>query len=285
VVTSHVDLEEDLQPSVLIRKGWGEEVRVDYRANVEARDCTAVRGITIREGTRGDYVKLSGLHYRDSRLPVPLRIFAAVNGDELAGVVAYSYPGINAAGRRRAVGYRPRVEELNRDWAVISRVIVHPKYRATGLGARLVRETLPLVGRCHVELVAVMAEYNPFAERAGMKLITVSTPDASVTRALEEIRVLGFTTPLTSSATYNGSMLGRLDAEGVARVKEALLGVDDHLYKRLISSNRAFVTRPEMEAWLRDPPLGRLARCVKVLTILSQGKAYLYWCRDWVEPS
>jgi hypothetical protein len=40
-----------------------------------------------------------------------------------------------------------------------------------------------------------------------------------------------------------------------------------------------------MEAWLRDPPLGRLARCVKVLTILSQGKAYLYWCRDWVEPS
>ncbi len=282
--TSHVDLEEDLSPSVLIRKGWGEEVKVEYRVNREAPECTAVKGITIREGTRSDYAKLSSLHYRDSRLPVPLRIYAAEKESELCGVIAYSYPGINAAGRRKAVGYRPRVEELNRDWAVISRVIVHPKYRTTGLGARLIRETLPQVGRRHVELIAVMAEYNPFAERAGMRQITVSTPDPSVTRAVEELRSLGFTPPLTSSEAYNETILRELSQEKVSKVKEVLLGVDDHLYKRLIGSNRAFVTRPEMEAWLSDKPPERLARCIKILTILGQGKAYLYWCRDGGSP-
>ncbi len=67
------------------------------------------------------------------------------------------------------MGYVPDTCEVNRDWALISRVIVHPKYRTRGLGARLVRKTLPLVGRRHVELSAVMAQYNPFTERDGMK--------------------------------------------------------------------------------------------------------------------
>ncbi|MDP2899883.1 MAG: hypothetical protein Q8O47_02810, partial [Candidatus Bathyarchaeota archaeon] len=154
----------------------------------------------------------------------------------------------------------------------------------TGLGARLIRETIHQVGRRHVELIAVMAEYNPFAERAGMRQITVSTPDPSVTRAVEELRSLGFTPPFTSSEAYNETILRELSQEKVSKVKEVLLGVDDHLYKRLIGSNRAFVTRPEMEAWLSDKPPERLARCIKILTILGQGKAYLYWCRDGGSP-
>ncbi len=281
VATSHVDLEQDLHPSVLVRKGWGDEVKAEYQANVEAGGCTAIKGISIRAGTKSDYTRLSSLHYRDSRLPVPLKIFAAERNGELCGVIAYSYPGINAAGRRKAVGYRPRVDELNRDWAVISRVIVHPKYRTTGLGTRLIRETLPHVGRRHVELVAVMAEYNPFAERAGMKQILISTPDKSVIDAVEELRRLGFTPPLTSSEVYNSQVLTKLNPGGVEAVKGILLSVDDHLYKRLIGSNKAFVTRTEMEAWLATQHPERLARCLKVLAVLSQGKAYLYWCSDW----
>lgn len=76
---------------------------------------------------------------------------------ELVGVVVYSYPPVRASGRRRAMGYAPGIEELNEDWAVISRVIVHPKYRAVGLGVRLVRETLRMQGCGNVELIAVMA--------------------------------------------------------------------------------------------------------------------------------
>lgn len=58
---------------------------------------------------------------------------------ECVGVILYSYPPPNIFGRRKIVGRRVSIEELNRDWATISRVIVHPKYRSVGLGSRLVR--------------------------------------------------------------------------------------------------------------------------------------------------
>jgi len=57
------------------------------------------------------------------------------------------------------------VKELNRKVSIISRVVVHPKYRTIGLGSKLVRETLSLAGTPYVELVAVMAKYNPFERR------------------------------------------------------------------------------------------------------------------------
>ena len=64
---------------------------------------------------------------------------------------------------------------------------------ATGLDARLVRDTLGLTGRRHVELTAVMAQYNPFAERAGMRKILVKEPTEKVVEAVERLKALGFT--------------------------------------------------------------------------------------------
>jgi GNAT superfamily N-acetyltransferase len=279
VATTHTDLEEDMNPSIVIRKGWGEEIKVDYRPNVEASGCTAVEDVVIREATKGDYLRLSHLHYRDSRLPVPIKIYAAERASELAGVVAYSYPGVNAKGRRLAVGYRPALKELNTDWAVVSRVIVHPKYRSTGLGARLLRDTLPQVGRRHVELVAVMAEYNPFAEKAGMRLIARTEPDPSVTRAVEELRLLGWNPPLMASRGYN---LEKIREAGVDGVKRVLLRVDQGYYKRLMGSGRPYVDRADFESWLSQQGPERLARSLQILAVLGQAKAYLYWCRDWM---
>jgi ABC-type ATPase with predicted acetyltransferase domain len=69
---------------------------------------------------------------------------------------------------------------LNKKLASISRVVLHPKYRSIGLGAHLVRETLPLCGRQYVETMAVMAQYNPFFEKAGMKRIAERKPDKSI---------------------------------------------------------------------------------------------------------
>ena len=42
---------------------------------------------------------------------------------------------------------------------------------AIALGQRLVRETLALAGTPCVETIAVMARYNPFFERAGMRKV------------------------------------------------------------------------------------------------------------------
>jgi len=283
VATTHTDLEEDLSPSITIKKGWGEEIEVDYKPNLEAPECTAVRDVTIREGSRDDYERLSHLHYRDSRVPVPHMFFTMERESELIGVIAYSYPPIHSAGRKRAVGYRPDIEELNKDWTIISRVIVHPKYRTTGLGQRLVAETLPLCGRRHVELIAVMAQYNPFAERAGMKLVLRREPNPSVTQAVERLRNLGFNPSLMASRSYNRRRLRELSEDQVEEVRGALLSVKNQYYKRLRSGGRPYLGKAEFREWLHDQPTERLDRCLSILSVLNQSKAYLYWCRDWQE--
>jgi ABC-type lipoprotein export system ATPase subunit/GNAT superfamily N-acetyltransferase len=281
VATTHTDLEDDLSPSICIRKGWGEEIEVGYGSNVEASGCTVVESIAIRDGDREDYGRLSHLHYRDSGLPVPRRIYAMERLGELIGVIVYSYPAARASGRKKAVGYAPDIEELNGDWSVISRVIVHPKYRTIGLGSRLVSETLPIQGCSHVELIAVMAQYNPFAERAGMRLIQVTEPHQSIAKAVEELRELGFNPIMMASVEYNRDVLEGLDERGIESLSSVLLGVGAIYYKRLTRTSRPYLRRAEFGEWLVRQPTGSLARTLAVLNTLNQTKAYLYWCRGW----
>ena len=109
VATTHTDLEADLCPSTLIRKGWGDEIDVEHWGHIEAPRCTVTADVSIREGSREDYGRLSHLHYRDSGLPVPREIYAMDRAGELVGVIVYSYPPVRAAGRRNAVGYTPKM--------------------------------------------------------------------------------------------------------------------------------------------------------------------------------
>jgi len=283
VATTHSDLEEDLNPSVLIRKGWGDEIGVEYRANEEAKGCTAVRGVTIREGTRKDYERLSPLHYRGGRLPPTVKIFAMERFEELVGVIAYCYSPPAVSGRREIVGHFPRLEEVNADWTTISRVILHPKYRAAGLGARIVRETLPLVGRRHVELVAVMAQYNPFAEQAGMRLVKIVRPRASVVRVIDEMRRIGFNAVLMASGSYNLGRLGELSEGRLEEVRGGLARLDSDLFKRVSGGRLAtYARRDAVGRWLAGASREELAASLRVLSVLGETKAYLYWCRDWL---
>jgi ABC-type ATPase with predicted acetyltransferase domain len=99
------------------------------------------------------------------------------------------------------------LEELNRDFSLISRVVVHPKYRTIGLGTKLVQETLWRCGRPYVESIAVMARYNPFFERAGMRKVAESTPDRRVLQALAKLDEIGFNPVFLSSTEYNMQQL------------------------------------------------------------------------------
>ena len=279
VATTHTDLEEDLGPSICIRKGWGEEIEIEYRSNSEPSACTVAEDISLREGCKEDYKHLAHLHYRDTRLPVPREIYAMERGDEIVGVIVYSYPPVRTSGRRKAVGYVPSLEELNKNWAVISRVVVHPKYRTIGLGSRIIRESLQMQGSGQVELIAVMAQYNPFAERAGMKLIQVSQPHASITEAVENLRQLGFNPVLTASTGHNQETLKSLDEHQMETLKEALLGVGALYYRRMAGSGRPYLRKAEFKNWLEEQPNERLVTAITVLNTLGQTKAYLYWCR------
>ena len=279
VATTHTDLEADLCPSVLIRKGWGDEIEVEHWGHIEAPRCTVTEDVSIREGSREDYERLSHLHYRDSGLPVPREIYAMEREGELLGVIVYSYPPIRASGRKDAVGYSPDIGELNAGWAIISRVIVHPKYRAIGLGSYLVRESLARQGSVHVELIAVMARYNPFAERAGMRLVQVNEPHDSIVKAIEGLRGLGFNPVLLASARSNQAILNAIQLDQIRSLRTILLSISTIYYKRLSRNSRPYVKRAEFKAWLDEQSVESLGRTLVTLNVLGQSKAYLYWGR------
>ena len=82
---------------------------------------------------------------------VAQKVFALKRGEETVGVIVYASVGLAALGRLLAVGRKVILKELNRDFTRIARVVVHPKYRTIGLGAKLVQETLLKCGRPYVE--------------------------------------------------------------------------------------------------------------------------------------
>jgi GNAT superfamily N-acetyltransferase len=278
VATTHTDLAEDLSPSVTIRKGWGKEIKVDYTVNAEPTHCTITDKITIRESDKDEYHKLGHLHYRSPKVPVPLKYYAMLVGDELAGVIAYSYPITRSRGRKEAVGYAPEIKELNKSWALISRVIIHPKYRTIGLGAALVRETLPMVGRTHVELIAVMARYNPFAEKAGMKLILLTEPSPDLVRLVEELRNMGFNPALIGSRSYNRRILDTMNQEE----REVLINIIHSIgyrYARRLARKDYYPRKAQFAEWLQQQDDVSLAYTIQTIGTLAQCKAYLYWRR------
>ena len=209
--TTHTDLFEDLRPSVHIHKKFGKEITVKYYTNGYTPQCTLVKEMRIEEGSREDYKKLVGFHYRQGGHPPIRRVFVMKRGDELVGVILYCYPPINCIGRKKAFGRQFTAAEVNEKFAIISRVILHPKYRTIGLGARLVRETLPLVGLPYIEAIAVMSRYNPFFEKAGMRKIMERFPSHEITEAIEQLRQVGFEPTLLSSTNYNLEKLKNLN--------------------------------------------------------------------------
>jgi hypothetical protein len=47
--------------------------------------------------------------------------------------------------------------------------------------------------------------------------------------------------------------------------------------------SRPYVRKQEYLEWLMEQPPESLAKTLSTLSILSQSKAYLYWCMDWME--
>lgn len=279
--TTHTDLFEDLKPSVHIHKRFGREIEVKYFPNEINKTCSLSRAMCIAEGCRVDYDRLAGFHYRSAKgLVVTQKIFVLKRSDETAGVIVYKYPAITTFGRREAFGRRLLVDEINRDLSLISRVIIHPKYRTIGLGVKLVKETLPLAGKPYVETVAVMAKYNPFFERAGMEKIKESTPSKHVLEAIEKLRALGFNPVLLSSEKTNMRRLKKMSNKEVEEVKtvlKALCRRERGYGRRLLKTKSVFPKLEETWKAIEKAGLEKLAKTLRILSFLAQTKVYLIW--------
>ena len=276
--TTHTDLFEDLNPSVHIHKRFGKEITVNYYPNTPAKECSLVREMRIEEGTTEDWRRLAGFHYRSHKIAGPRKIFRLVRGEELCGVIIYCYPPPTCFGRRFVLP-KMSMRELNEKLSIISRVVVHPKYRTIGLGSKLVRETLPLVGTPYVEMPAVMAKYNPFAEKAGMRKIAEQPPPKEALKIAETLRQLGFNIQLLGSEKYVLSKLQTLSNEDLGKLRAAFAKNPHARFMKYFFPHLLYGYKKVYIEEINKADLKRLARLIKVCGFLMQRKVYLLWSK------
>ena len=276
--TTHSDLQEDLKPSVLVRKRFGEEIQINYFPNEPAAECSLIREMAIEEGTKGDWQKLSGFHYRGHKVAVPRKIFRLVRSNELCGVIVYSYPPPACYGRRLVLPRMP-IQELNKKLSIINRVVIHPKYRTIGLGAKLIRETLPLAGTPCVELIAAMAKYSPFAEKAGMQKIAQQQAVQSISAVSKALSELGFDLQLLGSEHYVQAKLQSLSPRQVSQLKKAFIATTHPRFKKefAVSRHQPFGKTSDYSKCIQDADIPKIAKLVKLAAMLLQTKVYLFW--------
>ena len=274
--TTHTDLFEDLSPTVHIHKRFGKEIQVKYFPDNSFDQshkfgCSLLKQMRVEKGSYEDWKKVAGFHYRSHQIAFMQKIFVLKRKDRVCGAIVYVHP-MSAAPCRESVLKIESMKELNKKLARIARVVVHPKYRTIGAGVRLVHDSLPLCGKPYVEMIAVMARYNPFAERAGMTKVCESKPDKSILEAVAELEKLGFTPYLLAVPEYNKRMLkGR-----VQQVKK-ILSSSSYPYNRRIAGQHGHFTMEDYRKWLKKAERNRLARALRRLAQLNQSKIYLFW--------
>jgi len=274
--TTHTDLFEDLNPSVHIHKRFGKEISVNCYPNVPAKECSLIREMRIKEGTTEDWRKLAAFHYRSHKIAGPRKIFCLKRGEELCGVIVYAHPPPTCFGRKLVLP-KMSMNELNEKLSIISRVVVHPKYRTIGLGSKLVKKTLTLAGTPYVEMPAVMAKYNPFAEKAGMQKIAEQPPPKEASAIAEVLSKLGFNIHLLGSEKYVLNKLQSLSEIEAQTIKEAFI---KHCHARFMKYFFCHMPFGRKEAYAKEvmkANLERLAHLIRVCGFLMQTKVYLFW--------
>jgi ABC-type lipoprotein export system ATPase subunit len=276
--TTHSDLLEDLAPDVLVQKRFGKEIHISYFPDASVAECSLVKEMRIEVGSTEDWRGLSGFHYRGHRTSAPRKIFRLMRKNELCGVIVYTYPPPTCYGRRLMLP-KMGMHELNRELSTINRVVVHPKYRTIGLGAKLIHDTLPLVGTSSVELIAVMAKYSPFAEKAGLIKVAVQEPVKEVLRVASALLSLGFDLKLLGSQKYVLTLLQNLSQEQLTLLKEVFVKNAHLRFKREVDALRhmPYGTTAIYAEGIRNASIEKIAKLIKIVGMLLQNKVYLYW--------
>jgi ABC-type ATPase involved in cell division len=279
--TTHSDLLGDLAPDVLVEKRFGKEIKGSYFPEARVGECSLVEGMRVEAGCMEDWRGLCGFHYRGHGVSPPRKIFRLMRNSELCGVIVYSYPPPACYGRRLML---PKMDmhELNSKVSTINRVVIHPKYRTIGLGVKLIRETLPLVGTPYVELVAVMAKYSPFAEKAGMAKIAVQEPSKYVLRVAGELEGMGFDLRLLGSQRYVLGKLESLSGEQLALLRVCLQRRGHQRFRKefAVSRHLPYGNSAEFKKCIGQADATKQARLIKIVGMLLQTKVYLFWKSD-----
>ena len=289
VATTHTDLFRDLGPTIHISKGLGDEISVRYYPDELVRCCSLLEEISFclaksaserREGR----ALIEKWHYR-GRIPPFKRMFIAKRSGAVIGAVLFSPPYASCWARRMVFKHLPSLRELNTWVYTTSRIVVHPLYRGIGLGSALLKRALMASDRPYVELVAVMARYNPFAERAGMAKVCEKDPDPAVERAIRALKGLGIDTRLMASERYNLSVLSSMSEADIEALKEALRPLRlPGVMRALKEIKGPYPRASEWERALDRAGRPEIARVLSALAEARSKKVYLIWRSPHIPP-
>jgi len=238
VATTHEDLIEDLNPDILIIKKFGAHADIKL-LNPQQKPCSILEKVRILEGNMKDYWHLAYLHYRGEKIAGVRKVFKAIIdtplGEELAGVIVYNASYINLSARyvaipkllelRRKLDMDSFIRLINENFIRIGRLVVHPKYRGIGLGVKLVKETMQMCRYPFVEVLAVMVNYNPVFEKAGMRRIEYRSKfhEEVVPAFLQELMAFGFDPDMISSKRYCLTILKSLSRRDRREIAELIM--------------------------------------------------------------
>lgn len=270
VATTHEDLVEDFQPDILVEKGFEGDVKA-VRNEVHSGPCSIFERVRVEKGSIEDYERLKRFHYKskNEKDSTGLRVkdcYRLLHGDDLMGVIVYSRSYLNLKPRNLVFGERyvftpgdlHKARLINEEIARISRVVIHPKLRGIGLGEFLVRETLTRVDAKVVEVLAIMAKYNPFFEKAGMLRVDYRRDELAVDSKIKKfLEERSFDFKFAKSRAYCRSFFNKLTDED----KGVLLGYLSE-----------FAQQPFVKVKSVTPDL--------LSKIFSSQGVYLYWIKQ-----
>jgi len=171
------------------------------------------------------------------------------------------------------------MKELNGRLSNISRIVVHPKYRTIGLGSKMIRETLSLAGTECAEMTAVMAKYNPFAEKAGMVRVAMQEPPKEAVKIRDLLEEVGFDIQFLNSKKHVQERLSRLDQDDILKIKAAFMKYKHPRFLKIFTSHVPFGQKEIYQGHVADASLERLGDLIRTASFLLQTKVYLFWGR------
>lgn len=254
VATTHEDLIYDVNPDVLIIKGLGPEVKVEY-FEPKPRECSLMKEIVIEEGNINDFRILEFWHYKGGFKGWGAKTYRARLGEKIVGVVLYTSPHIYLKARYEAFPHlrelskksgKAYLDYINKCFRRLARIVVHPKYRGIGLSTKLITETMPRLEVPYVECLAVMAKYHPFLEKAGMVRID-TTPSNIIEYIYRKLEEFGFNLDMIQSKKHNLDVLKKLKKPDLKKVKKIIFEMYHSKFKRNVKLLEK-VARGDIEA-------------------------------------
>jgi hypothetical protein len=170
------------------------------------------------------------------------------------------------------------MKEWNAQLSNISRVVVYPKYRTIGLGSKLIKATLRFAGTEYVEMSAVMAKYNPFAEKAGMVRVAMQEPPKEAVKVLQVLETLGSNRELLGSSRHVAENLEGLSQIQIVELKNSFARFRHTRFSKSFSYHLPYGTVEMYRRQIQGASLEKLAVMIRICGFLLQSKVYLF-CR------